>query len=214
MFKNNSIYVSPRYEKNRYLELGLSEDNVSYFSKREDFEKAVKIFEDRIRGYYLRQIETLAETNVIVGEDQDGNILGTNGFAIMALECLLVETLAQFKYGFQNTKNVSEETYVHFLMHDLSCCACISHARQFYSRIRCGILHQAQTKDRGGLNCQMTLSYPVYKHNSFLMVSIPAFMEKMNEYFESYCDDLRNPDNVELRKCFVRKMDWICGNIG
>lgn len=214
MYKNNSIYVSPQYEKNEYWALGLSEDNVSCSTKHESLEKAVQIFEDRITGYYLRQIRMLAETNVIAGEDQNGNILGTNGFAIMALECLLVETLAQFKYGLQNTNNVSRATYVQFLMHDLSCCSCITHAKCFYSRIRCGILHQAQTKDYGGLTDMMRAPYPVYMENSFLMVSIPAFVEMMEGYFVSYCNDLRNPNNIELRKCFVRKMDWICENIG
>ena len=53
------------------------------------WETAINIFEDSIlwNGRYFKSIDILL----------DNNDLDTTGFAIMAINCLLVETLYQFK---------------------------------------------------------------------------------------------------------------------
>lgn len=53
------------------------------------WETAINIFEDRIlwNGRYFKSIDILL----------DNNDLDITGFAIMAINCLLVETLYQFK---------------------------------------------------------------------------------------------------------------------
>ena len=187
---SNPAYFSPHHQKSEYIELHLTKD-----SGRDKFDIAIDLFKDRIKGRFLDQIESLSSD------------YGKNGFAIMALECLLVETFAQFRKGLPDTDNCSKEEYAKFLFEVLHCCASITVARKFYSYIRCGILHQAQTKPNSGLAKQGTR--PISYSSGFLLVSVPAFIAMMNDYFESYCADLYY-DPI-LRSNFVTKMNYICG---
>lgn len=129
MNKNNISYVSVRYTKKDYqkLRLTLNSDDIT-------LEKAIKIFIDRIEGRFFEQIRTLS------------NDYNQNGFSIMALACLLIETFAQFIKGLDDTRGVSRQEYIDFLMNSLDCFPTKAAAESFYSCIRCGILHQAQTK--------------------------------------------------------------------
>ena len=82
MYKSNTPYVSVNYQKQDYqnLRLTLNSDDIT-------FEKAIDIFIDRIEGRFFKQIDILS------------NDYNQNGFSIMALECLLIETFAQFLKG-------------------------------------------------------------------------------------------------------------------
>ena len=69
------------------------------FGRRKDspgWKTAIDIFEDRVEGRFLKQIEILAGKN-------DGKIREFSGFAIIALDCLLIETLRQFYRGSKRT---------------------------------------------------------------------------------------------------------------
>src|SRR5581483_8231622 len=68
------------------------------------------------------------------------------GFAIMALDCLLVETLQAFILGLPETTNRSKEMFVSFLGFTPSFAPPFTPdlAAVFYEDFRCGILHQAE----------------------------------------------------------------------
>ena len=51
----------------------------------QSWKRALEIFDDRIQGRFFEPINTLK-----------GKDINQNGFAVMALDCLLVETLYQF----------------------------------------------------------------------------------------------------------------------
>ena len=191
MYNITTPYISPNFPTEEYLNL-----NLTINSDDETFEKAIKMFEDRIKGRFLEQINLLK------------NDCYKNGFSIMALECLLVETFAQFYMGLEDTIGVSQEKYVDFLMNRLTCFRTKTIANKFYSYIRCGILHQAQTKPRSGLTIknQKTISY----QNGFLLVSVDGFVSEMDNYFISYCESLKDCNQKELRENFIKKMDFIC----
>ena len=191
MYKSNTPYISFRYKTQDYLNLNLSTN-----SDEATFRVAVDIFIDRIRSRFLDQIHILAT-------DCD-----RNGFSIMALECLLVETFAQFYDGIDDTVGVSRTKYVDFLTNNLHCFPSRTAAYRFYSDIRCGILHQAQSKPRSALTFNKTTAIDFA--NSFLMVSVDRFVEEMDAYFHNYCQDLQNPSKVLLRRNFIQKMDYIC----
>ncbi len=82
MEKDGKIYISQKYKKTDYKNL-----NLELNSGEEKWETAINIFEDRIYGRYFKSIDILL----------NNNDLDTTGFAIMAINCLLVETLYQFK---------------------------------------------------------------------------------------------------------------------
>ena len=194
MYRNNTPYISAHYSKQDYINLHLSLN-----SDNETFERAIEIFTDRIRSRFIDQIHLLCNTN---------NGYDINGFSIMALECLLVETFAQFKHGLNDTKGVSRDVYSRFLYNDLNCFPSLTVAKKFYSDIRCGILHQAQTKPNSALT--FNKADAIQWENNFLMVSVDRFADKMDTYFSEYCNQLRDINQVDLRTNFIRKMDFIC----
>lgn len=191
MYNNNTPYISEHYTKMDYLNLHLS-----YNSNEATFDSAIRMFVDRIESRFTNQIHTLSS---------DCNL---NGFSIMALECLLIETFAQFKNGLDDTQGASKAVYTAFLRNDLQCFASQNIANAFYSNIRCGILHQAQTKPGSGLTFGM--SKAIDYRQGFLMVSVDRFIEEMDSYFAEYCRRLHNRSEVLLRQNFIQKMDFIC----
>lgn len=69
-----------------------------------------------------------------------------SGFLQMSVACLMVETLESFRQGLSSTRRLSRTVFedffererVHFPhFHTVSC--------EFYSNIRCGLLHQGET---------------------------------------------------------------------
>lgn len=191
MERDGTPYISPRYQKQDYLNLGLN-----IMSSDEDFDVAINIFIDRIEGRFLNQIHSLS------------NDYNQNGFAIMALECLLIETFAQFVSGRDDNEGVSRQEYTNFLVNKFSCFTSQNVANKFYSLIRCGILHQAQTKKQSAL--VYGKPFVVNWTDGFLRVSVDSFVYMMEQYFSEYCRDLRNPLNVSIRTNFITKMDFIC----
>ena len=78
--KISDFRISPNFKSSKWNELDLrAKDSL-------DWKVAVDIFEDRIEGRFLKQIEILANKS-------DRKIREFSGFAIMALDCLLIETL-------------------------------------------------------------------------------------------------------------------------
>ena len=75
-----------------------------------DWETAVSISERRIRGRFTDAIEFL------IGDDERRPATERRwGFAVLTLDCLLVETLQAFRRGLTATRNKSRELCVQFL---------------------------------------------------------------------------------------------------
>lgn len=75
-----------------------------------------------------------------------------SGFLILAVSCLLLEALESFYQGWESTERTrtqpgrSKEAFRLFFKHQWRFKAFGDHAEQFYKNVRCGILHQAETK--------------------------------------------------------------------
>jgi hypothetical protein len=100
------------------------------FQDEPDWERAIDIVKDRIEGRFIRWIDLLLPNEF-------------SGFAIIALDCLLLETL----YGFLNGESTrdTKRAYCTILMkppfsfdEDL--------ARSFYENVRNGIVHDTETR--------------------------------------------------------------------
>ena len=150
-----------------------------------------------------------------------------NGFAIMALNCLLIDTFYQFKYGLKSSEELNPITndkgvgrhYKTFLRDtfpelflqqppvgnkDL--------ADLFYTDIRCGILHSAQTKGCSMLACEGgKITQYIYKNNEVgIRVDVKQFSKRLEDYFfREYLALLRNGD-ITIRKAFIKKMRYVC----
>ena len=195
MFVENDIYISPKFTRRDYVKLDLNLNSLPG-----DWNKAVSILKDRICGRYLDPINNL----ICV----DPNI---NGFAAMALMCLLIDTFMQFRFGLpQSESKKCRYDYVKFMSEHLGFDD--RDSNRFYSDIRCGILHSAETKNGSYLD-------PVDNNNviqSFLVdskfvlrVSVQGLYYRLDSYFRKYCNELIQVENEECRRNFVTKMDDI-----
>ena len=184
--------ISPRYTVDDWQKLS--------FSTEEEWQKAIDILEDRIRGRFLEPISQI-----------EGYTYA--GFAILALDCLLIETLQQFREGVHETpQGQSKAFFVRFLT-ETSFGTHFSEemAKVFYDQIRCGILHQAEVK--GSSRILIREDIPLVKYTDDrkgLVINRKLFHQQLVREFEAYIAELREPSNQKLRVRFKKKMDHIC----
>lgn len=161
---NNETYISIHYNKEDFLRLRLSANS------EENWENAIDIFNDRIKGRYLNVVKKLIEEDNII----------IDGFSIMALDCLLIETLLQFKNGWDVTKNGNRTQYTKFLKEEFSQIFISDDlADKFYGDIRCGILHSAQTyrKSKLTFDVDYIVKLNVINEEVHINVNVKKFTE-------------------------------------
>ncbi len=149
------------------------------------------------------------------------------GFAIMALCCLLLETLQSFRDAKQNVSKssgpcaypsgpcirpmMSSNRLIKDFLKRPSFGGAFKDpetAKSFVCGIRNGILHEAETRcwiikrDKPqGRMCE--------RQESRYALNRTMFYQALRQEFDSYLRDLRIPNNLALRKNFVEKMDNI-----
>jgi len=131
-----------------------------------------------------------------------------HGFTIMAICCLMIESIQSFREGRRESENV-QNVFQRFLEDSNSFNFSSSLAISIYSGIRNGILHQAETKNgwkitRRGVNLvdEQTKTIDAVLFSSILI-----------KYFESYCSELGQSEwQSDLAQNAVRKMKSIVRN--
>ncbi|WP_343101154.1 hypothetical protein [Romboutsia sp. MSSM.1001216sp_RTP31141st1_G3_RTP31141_220114] len=190
-------YISVEFRREDFMELGLTMD-----SEDDKWDRAINIFDDRIRGRFLNQIENLTKYNDLIRD----------GFSIMALNCLLIETLLQFKNGWDQTpsgrnkieyKKFLKEEFPEIFNNDKI-------AKLFYEDIRCGILHSAQTKNRSKLTFEQEYIVKLEEDNQVIVVDVIKITNAILIYYERYKNTIRDNMNFRLRENFLNKMMYIC----
>ncbi len=199
-----ALHLPPRHGGGDWT---VSDWHVIGFSTKEEWQRAVTIFEDRLRGRFLRMIDLIKDEPYA-------------GFAVLALDCLLIETLQQFRMGVPDSDRKTRAYFVSFLTETsfkLHFCADKSKgslADMFYKQIRCGILHQAETKHSSRV--VTTGNAPVVQpaaDGKGIVVNRRKFHDQLVREFKDYVRRLRTPltsEDEALRKKFKKKMDFIC----
>lgn len=187
---NSEIYLSPSYKKDDFHALQLAVN-----SSGETWQKAVDIFADRIEGRFLSQIQVLSDD------------INKNGFSIMALNCLLIETILQFEIGRNNTPTYNRTQYSGFLLKSFPAIFSTNDSAEcFYRDIRCGILHSAQTKGKSKLTCDN--SYIVRYAEGGIAVSVKRFSTTLYDYYERYKHLLLDETQTQVRHNFIKKNEF------
>ena len=124
-----------------------------------------------------------------------------HGFASMALACLLIETIQSFREGLGDTKGRSKQMFCRFLTHEPGFEIFGGIADQFFADIRCGLLHQGET--RGGWT--VTRRGPLFDATT-KQLNATRFMKAVNGALTNYCTELAQADwnSGQWNKCRQR----------
>ena len=129
------MYIALSITDEEYKKLNLDDNNSP------NWEIAVKMFKFRISSQYLEAVDLL------VKDYNNRNAKERRyGFSILAIDCLLIETLQSFREGLTDSKGKLKNMFVNFLMRRQNFKENFSKedAEKFYKDIRCGILYQAE----------------------------------------------------------------------
>lgn len=138
-----------------------------------------------------------------------------NGFLIMAVCCLLIETLESFYQGHEDTKGASGTIFKDFFanharfraIHDAGL------SKSFFEDVRCGILHQGETK--GGWTISRSPSCPMFVPGNCAdgpKLNATLFHNELSRQIRDYARDLSHPRDSNLRNNFDAKMKRILEN--
>lgn len=194
------MYIAPGITDEEYKQLNLENDQSN------DWGKAIDIFKKRIASRYLEPVDML------IKKDNDRSPTDRRyGFTILAIDCLLIETLQSFREGLNNTKGKSKDMFVNFLTQRESFRDDFKkdEAERFYYDIRCGILHQAEI-----LGDSLLWSVGSVKGKNFNgtpYLNRTKIHELIKKEVDLYCEELRNNSEFNIRKNFRTKMKSIAG---
>lgn len=156
-----------------------------------------EFFRERIRERYIDPVLAL---------DPDKK----NGFSIMAVSCLLIETYETFRQGWPSSDKKSALAFCYFfdreaLFHSFSGCG-----QQFYKNVRCGILHQGETT--GGWKITRADRKPLFDRPR-LSIHATKFHNQMAIVIDRYCRKLKaEPLKNEIWRHFSKKMNATIAN--
>ncbi|SFU12381.1 hypothetical protein SAMN05444141_10998 [Pseudovibrio denitrificans] len=162
----------------------------------------------RLKDRYLEPIQAIQEAGALEGE----------GFAIVSIQCALIEFLAALKLGknfkylvrgerlgeFEYSK--SRELFRDFLVTEkpfANCFKTIESAESFYSNVRCALLHEARTKNGWLIWASGNVAVDPQKKR----VWRNQLQEAIKEYIRTYGEDLIEQRDLQL--AFIRKFSHL-----
>jgi len=192
------MYIAPGVTDEEYKQLKL-EDNQS-----NNWDRAVEIFKIRIASRYLEPVDLL------IKKDNDLSPIDRRyGFTILAIDCLLIETLQSFREGLTDTNGKSKDMFVNFLTRRESFKDYFKKddAERFYYDFRCGILHQAEIM---GDSLLWSVGDVKGKNiNGTPYINRTKIHELIKKEVDLYCEELRNNSTHDIRNNFRTKMNSI-----
>jgi len=196
--------ISPNYFASKWKELELSKKDSA------DWSIAIDIFEDRINGRFLKQVDELTA-------NKDKNVRAFSGFVIIAIDCLLIETIEQFYRGIKRTgKDKDDQMFYDFFQRSSELKQffdTLDKSKVFYNQIRCGILHQAQTKKQSTIHIKKgTPALSWVDANDIqkgISINRNKFHKAVKAVFTQYLSDLKKGKDLNLRQKMQRKMNFI-----
>jgi hypothetical protein len=179
----------------------------------------------------IKALETKSDENRRSAATEGVDDTWRYGFSIVSLCCLLIETFASYRRGLPSSDRGELETFrkrsktlddryklreTDFPRDVGEVYRCFFESQQrfftpisggqFYTSIRNGLLHQAQTKH--GWTITRTGSLWDDKE---LTLDRTKLMIKLNEYFKSYLEELKNEDwESQTWRMARRRLFWLC----
>lgn len=176
------------------------------------WKKAFKdYFHARLSYRYLKPIKTL----------QDGGAMRGEGFSIVAIQCSLIEFLESTiqgksyrfrrngdpplgQYEYTNSGNIFESFLLNRTPFNREFTPLLAH--DFYASVRCGVLHEARTKNGWRVLAKSKTGQLV--DANLRIVYRDNFQAALLQFVEWYKAAL--PSTTALQEAFIRKFDSLC----
>jgi hypothetical protein len=182
--------------------------SISSKSKRSDFPEKwrdwefekhkVKLFQEQIQGWTL---DVLKEIKTKVGHSD---------FAMLSVMMSYFENIQKFKDGYDRTGRSEaffteglKWVYPKFKSHKDSDAL----AKVIYEQARCGMYHVGLTGTKIVLDCSISSGIGIIKGN--IKICPSKLMEDIQNNFDKYVKDLKDPSNVTLRANFEKRLKYI-----
>lgn len=190
--------IAPRIDAAAWTGLDLS------MPQGPNWESGISILEQRLRGRFTDAVDFL-----IADDEKRLSTERRFGFAVLGIDCMLVETLEAFRQGLTDTRGKAKELCTTFLTTRAAFKTFFtsSHlAIRFFYEFRCGLVHNAQVFGAG----RIWSVGPLLKlDGDRITINRSAFHLALLEEIRLYLEELRDPANSELRRHFRSKMDFI-----
>lgn len=178
---------------NSYLSSSTTVEMYREMEKNKDAEGIAAFFKERIEERYIQPFE--------------GN-KNKNGFIMMASACLMIESLESFWQGWKKSPN-SSLAFCQFFSHHPGFDDIRGLSQEFYTNIRCGIMHQGETT--GGWHIRRD-KRKLFE-TSTKTIDATVFLKLMESALEDYCSKLKSESwDSDIWKKFKKKMNNVCSN--
>lgn len=193
----DGVEIAPGHFAAEWKGLELDDPNSPHWTK------AIEIFECRIIRRLIEPVDVLIAHEI-------GHTRGTFGFAILAIDCIIVETIEGFREGKPNHDRISRRLITSFLeQRDEFKVFFKAKGVNFYEWYRCALLHSGQTD--GDYRIQRRGPLLKCGENGRVDINRTAFHKAVKREFEVYLKELADAANSDLRIKFRKVMDAICG---
>ncbi|HEY6290299.1 MAG TPA: hypothetical protein VI455_01900 [Terriglobia bacterium] len=166
-----------------------------------EWQTAIDVVENRIESRFFQPARVVDD-------------LQHSGFAVLALDCLLLEAIQGLRNGkraaktgdsckqFVRVLTTSRHFAAFFGQNDL--------AARFFSDVRNGLLHDGET--RGGWIVKASGRYPLLerREDGFVMVNRRKFHRALVHEFDDYLKRLADCSENESRKNLIKALDGLC----
>lgn len=186
----DALRISPKYTSHDWYALNAD--------SAKDWSKAAAVVRDRLEGRFLRFASSaLSERD--------------SGFVVLAIDCLMAETIQQFREGVTNGRGKSQQLIARFLEGPQFQPEFDRHARNaFYVDIRCGLLHQAEAKRMWLIRRKQRSLLKKVEEGKGYIVDVERFHAGVQASRNDYLSMIIDPSQTELRLKLWRKMNHIC----
>ncbi|HTW35392.1 MAG TPA: hypothetical protein VMD53_12310 [Rhizomicrobium sp.] len=206
----DDLEIAPGHTVGKWKSLSLADLDAH---ESPDGKSAFTILGDRIRLRFFDPVDALIRAEC-------GRNPKRFGFAILAIDCLVIETLQAFRCGVCNHHGKSGELFERFLTQWDAFTTCLPNgtdaagakqfAQRFYTGYRCG-LHHAGGTDQA---LRVRADGPAFEftNQNEMRVNRTLLHQALVREFDGYLSSLREPSGCALRKNFRSKMDYIAGH--
>jgi hypothetical protein len=217
--KKIEFHVSPRYIFKPFAKPDIIFDSTENKElQKSDIEISILIYEDRVKGYFFDQARKLLSSSNLDDETSSG----FPAYTVLMIAISQVEGMQQYREGESSEPDRSrripprsKDFFVRGMTRIFNLASeNKEHLEQLYSAVRCGLFHDGFTKglvylalDFNNPEYQEALKIEPWEYNSRKIrfgINPKLFLAEVENDFDKYINDLRDPEFDDLRNNFTR----------